>query len=164
MVAIISPSGANAKAMMELGPTPWTRLAGPTPLGGPAIGSQGRTMTASRSRPITLRLHQGSREVPIRDRLGPSSAAPGIGPKSVVSPRMDPLPLLKKSGQDDPGCRSRVTGPSAVVPTPHPPGAQTERRDDAGPVRSWPGGEASPAARFIHCELAGAANEWMAYM
>jgi hypothetical protein len=34
------------------------------------------------------------------------------------------------------------------------PGAQTERRSDARMVRSWLGGEASPAARFIHCELA----------
>jgi hypothetical protein len=28
------------------------------------------------------------------------------------------------------------------------PGAQTERRDDAGPVRSLLGGQASPAAHF----------------
>src|SRR5262249_39760537 len=40
---------------------------------------------------------------PIRYLLGPSRAAPGMGPKSVVSPRMGQLPFLKQSGRGECG-------------------------------------------------------------
>ena len=79
MVAIVAPSGANAKARMGVSPTPRTRLAGVASLGGPEIGSQGRTMSPRRSRPIRPRLHQGNREIPIRDLLGPLRRPRGSG-------------------------------------------------------------------------------------
>jgi hypothetical protein len=89
MVPIVAPSGANAKAATGLSPTPRTRLDGVATLGGPQIGSQERAMSPRRSRPIHLRLHEDDLEIPIRDLLDPSLAAPGTGPESVVSRRGD---------------------------------------------------------------------------
>jgi hypothetical protein len=63
------------------------------------MGSQGTTMSARRSRPIHLRRHQVNREIPIRDRLSLSSAAPPIGRKSIVSRRIGRFPLQKKTEQ-----------------------------------------------------------------
>jgi hypothetical protein len=92
MVAIVAPWGAKAKARMGASPTPGIHAAGFACLVGPEIGSQGKTMSPSRSRAIRPRLHIGNREIPLRDRLGTSSAAAGIGPESVASRRAgDPL-------------------------------------------------------------------------
>jgi hypothetical protein len=44
-----------------------------------------------------------------------------------VPPRTSRSPLLKKTGQEDPARRSRITRPSAVVPTARSPGVQTGR-------------------------------------
>src|SRR5262245_66696603 len=94
MVAMVAPSGANAQVSIGASPAPRARFAGAAPQGGPKIGTQGRMMNPRRSRAIRPRLHQDNREVPTRDRLGPSP-----GPKSVVSPRMGCLPDSKKPGQ-----------------------------------------------------------------
>jgi hypothetical protein len=86
-VAIVTPSGAKARLRIAASPTPRTRFAGVGPRGGPKIGSQGKRINARRSRPIHLRLAQGNREIPIRDRIGPSSPAPGMGLKSIAARR-----------------------------------------------------------------------------
>src|SRR5262249_15230912 len=95
MDAIVAPSGANAKARIGAYPTPRIRLAGLACRGGPEIGSQGRAMSPRSSRPSHLGLHQGNREIPIRDRLGPSSADPEINSPSVASHRIVNLPFAK---------------------------------------------------------------------
>src|SRR5262249_33246274 len=116
-------------------------------LGGPQNGSQGRTMSPSRIRPIRLRLHGGTWDLPIRGLVGPSSAAQGMGSESVGAPRMVRLPLSKQSGREDPGGCSRSRRPPGVVPTPPTPGAQTGRRGGAGPAGGSLGGK-DPAGRF----------------
>jgi hypothetical protein len=92
MVAIVAPSGANANVRIGASPTPRTRRAGLAPLDGPEMGNQGRTTSARRRKPIRPRLQKGSRGIPIRERLGRSFVAPGIGSKMVASrPGGEPL-------------------------------------------------------------------------
>src|SRR5262249_49186909 len=86
-VAIIAPSEANASAWVGASPTPRARLVGVTSLGSPRIGSKGRTMTPSKSRPIRLRFNQGTLALTIRARLGPPAEDPGIGPSPAGSRR-----------------------------------------------------------------------------
>src|SRR5262249_14409011 len=108
-VAIVAPSGENAKPRIGASPTPRTRLAGIVSLVGPKIGSQGRTMIAGRSRAVRLRFHRGSGELLIRDGFGPCSAAPGVGPKSVVSLRMGDFLSTRRQGKESAG-RPPVAG------------------------------------------------------
>src|SRR5690242_11721545 len=95
MVAIVLPSGANAKARMAVFPTPRAPLDRAASLRGLEIGSQGRTMSAGRSRAIHLQLHHGNRAIPTRHLIGPSPAAQGMGPWPAVAPRMGSLSRSK---------------------------------------------------------------------
>ena len=137
MVAIVRPSGANAKVRMAKSPIPRTHRAGARSLDGPNLGGHVKTITASKSSPIRLRLHHGSR----KPRSGIASAPPrcrcgsgrnrSCGVSCVAS--LSSLPEVRPRQS---GYRSRTKRLSLVGPRPQPPGARADRWRGTGPLGS----------------------------